>query len=375
MPGARITTRVAQIRKMRGVAAADLARRVKVSRQTIYAIESGAFVPNTEVALLLARELEVGVDDLFSLGGTAERPFETVEADVLGAATPVTGQPVRICQIGANWVGVPATHTPLFLPEADGVIKHAGGAKTRAELTVFAKEEAAQKRLLLAGCDPATSLVARLVERISGIEVVTAAASSKLALGWLKQDKVHIAGSHLRDAETGEFNVPYLRREFAGEALTVIAFAHWDEGLVVARGNPKEIRGAADLGRRGVRLINREPGAGSRVLLDRLIGEAGVARNKIQGYGQVAYGHLPAAFQVFSGAADVCIATRSAARAFGLDFIPLQNTRYDLVMRERTAELPAAKAFLDVLNRAALRRKLEVLAGYDTTHTGTMISV
>ena len=92
---------------------------------------------------------------------------------------------------------------------------------------------------------------------------------------------------------------------------------------------------------------------------------------KVQGYDRVAYGHLAAAYCVVSQDADACLATRSAAQTFGLDFIPLHSERYDLVMRKRTADLPAVKAFLDVLQRATLRRKLEVLAGYDTSKTGT----
>ena len=95
---------------------------------------------------------------------------------------------------------------------------------------------------------------------------------------------------------------------------------------------------------------------------------------KVQGYDRVAYGHLAAAYCVVSKEADVCLATRSAARTFGLDFIPLHSERYDLVMRKRTTELPAVKAFLDVLQRATLRRKLEVLAGYDTSQTGTVVA-
>ena len=95
---------------------------------------------------------------------------------------------------------------------------------------------------------------------------------------------------------------------------------------------------------------------------------------KIYGYDRIAYGHLAAAYCVVAGDADVCLATRSAARTFGLDFIPVHSERYDLVMRKKTADLPAVKAFLDVLQRATLRRKLEVLAGYDTLETGTMIA-
>ena len=96
--------------------------------------------------------------------------------------------------------------------------------------------------------------------------------------------------------------------------------------------------------------------------------------HRVQGYDRIAYGHLAAAYCVVSREADVCLATRSAARTFGLDFIPLHSERYDLVMRKRTADLPAAKALLDVLQRAALRRKLELLAGYDTSETGALVA-
>jgi len=375
MSKARIENRVSQIRKSRGISAADLARRVNVSRQTIYAIEASTYVPNTEVALHLAQELEVIVDDLFSLRTSEDRTPESVSADVLGDAPLLEGQPVRICKIGPGWVSVPVPNTPFFMPEADGIMKRALRSKARADLMVFAKEEASQKRLLLAGCDPATSLVSTMVERISGIEIVPAAASSKLALAWLKEGKVHIAGSHLQDPDSGEFNVSYVRRQLPGEELLVVTLAHWEEGFVVASGNPKGIRRVEDLSRRGVRLVNREPGSGSRALLDRLMREGGVREKNVHGYDQVAFGHLPAAFQILSGAADVCIATRSAAQTFGLDFIPIQRARYDLAMRKQTGELPAVKAFLDVLQRATLRRKLEMLAGYDTSQTGAVVAV
>jgi putative molybdopterin biosynthesis protein len=370
----RVENRLGLVRKSRGVGASDLARRVNVSRQTIYAIEAGTYVPNTEVALNLARELEVTVDELFSLQSGPSASPESLVAEVLSPNPPAKGQPVRICQIGSRWVGVPASASPYYLPEADGIIKRTGRANGRADLVVFAKEDAAQKRLVLAGCDPATGLLARMVERISGVEIVSAAASSKLALTWLSEGKVHIAGSHLEDPETGEFNLPFLRREFPGEDFTVVTFARWEEGLVMVSGNPKGVRKVEDLARKHVRFVNREPGSGSRALVDKLLNDGGIDAHKIQGYDRVAYGHLAAAYCVESREADVCLATRSAAQSFGLDFIPLNSERYDLVMRRRTADLPAIKAFLDVLQRATLRRKLEALAGYDTSETGTLVT-
>ncbi len=368
-----IENRLAQVRKSRGVAAADLARRVHVSRQTIYAIEAGTYVPNTEVALRLARELEVTVDDLFAIRQGPEASPESMNAEVLSAEKPAKGQPVRICQMGTHWVGVPVSASPYFMPEADGVIKRTSRANGSADLVVFSKEEATEKRLVLAGCDPATGLLSRMVEKISGVEVVVASASSKLALAWLKQGKIHIAGSHLEDPKTGEFNLPFIRREFPDEDFRVVTFARWEEGLIPAAGNPKRIRKIADLARKNVRFVNREPGSGSRALLDKLLAKDGVDPHQVQGYERLAYGHLAAAYSVISGEADVCLGTRSAAKTFNLDFIPLHNERYDLVMRKRTTELHAVKAFMDVLQRATLRRKLEVLAGYDTSQTGTVL--
>jgi putative molybdopterin biosynthesis protein len=212
-----------------------------------------------------------------------------------------------------------------------------------------------------------------MVEKACGVEIVSAAASSKLALTWLSQDKVHIAGSHMEDPKTGEFNLPYIRRVFPDGDFTVVTFARWEEGLVVAPANPKAIRKIEDLVRKNIRFVNREPGSGSRALLDQRLEKAGIDARRIQGYDRVAYGHLAVAYCIVSHEADVCLATRSAAQAFGLDFIPLHSERYDLVMRKRTAALPAVKIFLDVLQRATLRRKLEVLAGYDTSDTGALV--
>src|SRR6185436_16290094 len=193
----------------------------------------------------------------------------------------------------------------------------------KTKLYLFSEEETLRNKVILAGCDPATSLLARMVERLSGVEVVHAPASSQLGLDWLKEGKVHIAGSHLQDPGSAEFNIPFIRRQFANRDMAVVTFARWEEGFVVAPGNPKNIRGAEDLHRKNVTLMNREPGSGSRALLDTLVGKASLAAKQIRGYGHITFGHLSAAHAVLTGEADCCIATRSAAQTFGLDFVPL----------------------------------------------------
>jgi molybdate-binding protein len=212
-----------------------------------------------------------------------------------------------------------------------------------------------------------------MVERIGAAEVIHAPASSQLALDWLRAGHVHFAGTHLEDSKTGEFNLPFVRRQFVRQDMAVITFAEWEAGFVVAEGNPKAIQRVEDLSRKNVRFVNRENGSGSRSLVDKLLKNAGIPATNIRGYDRTVPGHLAAAYAVVSGEADCCVATRSAALAYSLDFIPLHRERYDFVLRRETLGIPQAKAFLDVLQRADLRRKLETLAGYDTTKTGDVL--
>jgi molybdate-binding protein/DNA-binding XRE family transcriptional regulator len=369
----RIQNHLAAVRHRRGIGAAELARRAGVSRATIYAIESGAYVPNTEVTLNLAQELEVTVEELFSLERESQRKtVEPVAMEVL-SANPGEGQPVRIARLGTKWFGAPVAAAPYFFPECDGVISRVDGRMAgQADVAAFDGEQTFEKRLIAAGCDPATGLLARMVEKAGGPEVVVAAASSELSLRWLKEGKIHVAGSHIEDPATGEFNLPFVKRNLPGDEFTVIAFAQWDEGWVTAAGNPKGIRKVEDLARKNVNITNRQVGSGSRMLLDRLLRESGVPVSRVKGYDRVAQGHLAAAYTVASQEADCCLSTRSAARAFGMDFVPLRAARYDFVMRKATLELPAMKAFLDVLQKGALRRMLESVAGYDTMLTGSV---
>jgi molybdate-binding protein/DNA-binding XRE family transcriptional regulator len=374
----KVESRLKEIRQGRGIGALELSRRLGISRQTVYAIEVGTYVPNTELALRLSRELEVGVEDLFSLAKEEPRKAdESVAAELLSTTEPSRGQSVRLCQIGSKWIGVPVSAIPYYMPEADGIVREWRKAAARADKTQVDKIDTGAgegKRIVVAGCDPATSLLSHMVERASEVEILAAAASSRLALRWLKEGKVHIAGSHLEDPATGEFNLPFVREAFPSEPMTVVTFARWEEGFVVAPGNPHEIHKVEDLCRKGVRFVNRETGSGSRALLDRLMTSAGMQAMNVHGYGRTANGHLAAAYAVLLGDAEACLATRSAAQAFGLGFVPLHTARYDLVMRQSTAGLPGVEHFLDVLQRAALRRKLELLAGYDTSSTGSLVA-
>lgn len=367
-----IQNRLAAIRKTRGIGAAELAQKAGVTRQTVYAIEAGTYVPNTEVTLRLARELEVTVEELFSLPGDREDVAATITAEYLGQSAPASGQAVRVSRIGGKWIGVPVDARPYHLPEADALVTGSDSRSRKARLRIFSEGETMQNKIVLAGCDPATSLLSSMVERVSGVEIIHAPASSQLALNWLKDGKVHIAGSHLQDPGSSEFNLPLIRRQFPNRDMAVVTFARWEEGFVVASGNPKHIRRIEDLARKNVIFMNREPGSGSRALLDRLMGEAGLSPKKIRGYERIAFGHLSAAHAVLTSTADCCIATRSAAQTFGLDFVALRSEQYDFILDRNSLRLAAVQALFDALQRATLRRKLEALAGYDTSQTGVV---
>jgi putative molybdopterin biosynthesis protein len=364
---AHVESRLSEIRRKRGVAAAGLARQAGVSRQTIYAMEAGDYVPNTAVALRLARILEVSVEELFCLDPQEPPPIRTLKVDVVGGQDVFPGTAVELCQVGGRLVAVPAVPAPWQLLPADGLLVNPG----RSTVQMFEEHDAAN-RLLIAGCDPAASVLARHLAR-AGVHLVTAPVNSSEALDLLKKRMVHIAGTHLCGETPGD--TPAVDRAFPKRSVALFAFAVWEQGLVLARGNPKMIRSVADLGRSGVRLVNREKGSGSRQLLDRQLKQCGVEAASILGYsGDSARGHLPAAWRVYSGLGDCCVATRSAARAFGLDFMPLTSERYDLVIRREHLELAAVERLLDLLTQASLRRELDALCGYNTRETGRRIA-
>ena len=368
---------LSQIRHKRGYSAAGLASKVGVSRQTIYAMEAGSYVPNTLVALRLARVLEVPVEELFRLEDTSPPPSVTREVDLLpGGQTVEPGLPVQICQVDRRTVGVSPSPVAWYLPPADAVVIESaekGPDHSRARVQMFQDMEQFGNRLLMAGCDPAMSVLARHLQK-ANMELVLAHRNSSEALELLRNGCVHIAGSHLRDETTGESNLAQVRKLFPRGTAVVFAFAVWEEGIVVAKGNPKAVLEIADFARKGVALVNREPGSGSRSLLDSSLKRLGIASSKVKGYKQVAHGHLPAAWQVRTGHADCCVATRAAARVFGLDFVPLVSERYDLVIRKQHIALPAVQLLLDTLNRTAFRRELEGLGGYDTSGAGKQMA-
>jgi molybdate-binding protein/DNA-binding XRE family transcriptional regulator len=364
---------LAQFRRQRGISAARLASAVGVSRQTVYAIESGDYLPNTAVALKLARTLGVSVEQLFCLGEDIQTPPSTKEVELLSEAGKVRpGQALQLCNVDGRLIATSPAPGTWGLPTADAILLGASRQrKPPSKNTAEVLEEDWEKgnRLLIAGCDPGAAVLAHHMQR-RGVELVVAYLNSSRALKLLQDGTIHVAGTHLLDEKTGASNLPKVNGMFGKDTVAVIAFALWEEGIVVSSGNPKNIRAVADFARPDLKMVNREAGAGCRLLLDSLLHRVGIAGKDVKGYERIALGHLPAARQVFGGEVDCCISTRAAARVFGLDFVPLVTKRYDLVIRRNHLKLPGVEILLETLGRAAFRRELEGLAEYDMKAAG-----
>jgi molybdate-binding protein len=155
----------------------------------------------------------------------------------------------------------------------------------------------------------------------------------------------------------------------------VVTFAHWEEGLIVRQGNPKKIRGIADLGRSTVKIVNRESGSGARRLLDRELETCGVQQAKVKGYGDEVLSHLEVAARVKAGLADAGVGIEAAASICGLDFIALQRERYDLVIPKAHYDaLPGLRRLLDMMVSKTFRDELDGLGGYDTREIGRVVA-
>ena len=189
----------------------------------------------------------------------------------------------------------------------------------------------------------------------------------------LRQGRAHLGGSHMLDPETNTYNVPFIQRYLAGVPLKLINLTWRQQGLMLAPGNPKHIRAIKDLARPGVRFINRQRGAGTRLLLDFLLQEEKLAAAAILGYDREEYTHMAVAVNVFSGTADVGLGIMAAAQALGLDFVPLLPERYDLVVPESTFADPRFQALLAVIRSAEFQEAATALGGYDLKDCGKIL--
>jgi len=189
----------------------------------------------------------------------------------------------------------------------------------------------------------------------------------------LRRGEAHLAGSHLLNPETGEYNLSYIRQYMPNIPVKVVALVGREQGLIVKKGNPKGIKSLRDLARSEVQFVNRQRGAGTRVLLDYHLNLMTIPQSSIVGYSQEEYTHLGVAAAVASGRADCGLGIAAAAQALDLDFVPLFQERYDLVIPKEYAESDLLAPLFGLLADAAFRKAVSRQIGYDVSVMGTVI--
>ena len=363
----KITCHVKAYRQAKGWSQAQLADAVGVKRQAIYDIESGRYLPNTGVAIRMAKILGGTVESLFN----EETTGNLVNIDV--AETENKGS-IRLysANVRGKIVGVPLTEQVLSnrgLPAADALLEP-GGTQAR----IYCSGELLDKTILLFGCDPAFSILGDHVGRaFPGARVHTCFASTYASMQALAKGFAHVGGVHLHNRADGESNVTLARETLKGTGGKVVGFTTMEEGLMVAAGNPHNIRSIDDLYLKNLTFVNRECGAALRVLLDDHLAESRLPNTTINGYHNEVKNHNEGARLVAAGAVDAALGLHVVADLFGLSFVPLAAVRCDLVIPDDMLDHQTVRIMLDVLQTRALRDDIASVPGYETSFSGNLI--
>lgn len=229
--------------------------------------------------------------------------------------------------------------------------------------------------LVIGSHDISLDLLASRIRTEGGLSLASANVGSMGGILAIKQGQAHLAGTHLLDPETGDFNRRYILDQLGADEVVLVHLAWREQGLLVQRENPLGIAGVADLARRDVRYVNRQRGSGTRMLLDYELGRAGIAPGSVNGYDREMFTHTAVAAAVASGSADAGLGVMAAAKALGLDFVAVSRERYDLVAQRSFASRRAFEVLLGVLRDPEYRREVEALGGYDLSEAGDLLQL
>jgi molybdate-binding protein/DNA-binding XRE family transcriptional regulator len=336
---------VREARRDRAWSQQTLATRIGVSRAEVSAIENGRLTPSIATALRLAAALGRSVEDLFALTDAAAPSW----------AWPPPPSEGRYWEasIGRNRLLFPAEPTTLGSLGHDGRCGPGG--------LVPSISAGAPRTLVLAGCDPAVGLLGEELMRREGIRLLPLARGSREALGLLERGLVHAAGVHWSGERGGDANAAMVSR-MLGSGYRLVHVARWQEGVALEAS--VRTRSAGSLARANLRWVAREEGSGARRVLDRLLGV------RARRFRHVARDHRAVAVAIRTGYAQAGVAVKLVAEEAGLDFIALQREDYDLCYREDLRGDEALAALRRTLRRAALRRLVGELPGYDSGRMG-----
>ncbi len=287
---------------------------------------------------------------------------------------------VAVGQVGENTLAAPLTRGAgviSSLVRADGLVKIPSGTQGFDASTIVSvnllrsRHQIAQTILSIGSHDISLDLMAQFLAQRKR-HLSSANVGSLGGLIALQRGECHFAGSHLLDPKTGAYNLGYIGRYLPNKPVKIVSFVERQQGLIVANGNPKEIGALSDIAREDLRFINRQRGAGTRVLLDYQLELAGISAETITNYEDEEYTHLAIAAAVSSGRADCGLGIAAAASALELDFIPLFQERYDLIIPAQFFDSELLQPMLDLLEDAAFIQAINNLPGYDTSQIGSI---
>jgi putative molybdopterin biosynthesis protein len=290
---------------------------------------------------------------------------------------------VRLGRVGGRLVATPLPRGAgvlTSLVRADGLLvvpaplegHHAG---EEVEVRLLRGVDEIERTIVATGSHDLVLDLAASALRASdpGIALASSNVGSLAGLAALRDGLCHVAGSHLLDPDTGEYTLPWIERLMPDHDLAVIRLTHREQGLIVAPGNPFGLEGIGDLTRPELRYVNRQRGAGTRVLLDHLLATERIQPDDVGGYAREEHTHLAVAAAVAAGRADCGLGVLAAARAFGLDFVPVTKEPYDLVLERASLDAELLAPLWKLLGSAEFRGEVDALGGYDTTEMGRRI--
>lgn len=283
-------------------------------------------------------------------------------------------------KVGGRVVAVPLNRgagVVSSMVKADGIIQVPQNVEgyeqgDRINVQLLRDMNEIERALVITGShDPLVDELADIMRRRwPGSLVASSHVGSMGGILAVKRGEAHLGGVHLLDEASGEYNILFLRRFFPDGGVALVECVQRTQGLIVKAGNPLGIRSLADLARAS--FVNRQKGSGTRILLDFLLKQEGIDSTSVKGYGREEYTHSAVAASIAAGSADFGLGIYSAAKAFSLDFIPIYEEQYDLLVLEDALELEMVKNLLDVLRGKEFARRLVQLGGYTLVHPGEM---
>ncbi len=354
--------------------------------------ESSAFSPQSSVPIVgvpgypvsAALTGEIFVEPLLAKW-RGQAPFQplTMEATLTRKLNSHTGDDDFV-RVAVGKVEKKVMATPISrgagvitsLVRADGIVRiprFSEGEDAGANVTVhlYRTPREIEKSILVIGSHDLTlDVLAQFLALTSDRRLVSANVGSLGGLVALRRGESHLAGSHLLDPESGEYNVSYVNRYLPDKEIVLLTLVGREQGWIVPAGNPADLRSWEDAARSGIRIVNRQRGAGTRVLLDYELGKLGINAVQVNGYEREEYTHLAVAAAVASGTASAGLGIRAAARALDLDFVPLAHERYDLVMPKAHYESALLQPLLALLEDDGFKTAVSAMPGYDVSVMG-----